>query len=190
MAALLAGVGIFSALLLFGVVVVRWLRLPQDLPEGLRFEPPPPPLDTVADRTQAVALAARRRVLGDQLHQAYTVVRHAMACQEALLALEAHPAAQDPAQAATVAQLRQAVGLAVGLGNEAERIADRLRNQPDDPTPGAALPDLAQRAAAARDSVEGLLKQLPGENGNRRLFMLLILLAVMVAWIAIMRWML
>lgn len=77
--ALLAQGAVVAALLVFAVVVVggRWLvqrlRLPTDLPEGPRFEPPPPPAVDRCDPAAARAAAAiqlRRAALGDEAHQA------------------------------------------------------------------------------------------------------------------------
>ncbi len=56
----------FSAMLLGGLRLVRWLGLPQDLPEGARYSPPAPPLRPAGDPASARVVAgfqARRRAL-------------------------------------------------------------------------------------------------------------------------------
>lgn len=57
---------VFSGMLLGGLRLVRWLDLPQDLPEGARYSPGAPPLRPAGDPVGARAMAAlqaRRRVL-------------------------------------------------------------------------------------------------------------------------------
>lgn len=60
MVALLA----FAGMLQLGVLIVRWLKLPQDLPEGARYSPPAPPMVDRQSPEAARATAAlqdRRR---------------------------------------------------------------------------------------------------------------------------------
>lgn len=57
--AIMAALLIFSGLLLAGGVIVRWLKLSTDLPEGPRFEPPAPPAVDQATPEAARAVAAR-----------------------------------------------------------------------------------------------------------------------------------
>ncbi len=62
----MVGLLAFGGMLLLGVAIVRWLKLPQDLPEGARYSPPAPPLRDVQSPEDARATAAlqdRRRGL-------------------------------------------------------------------------------------------------------------------------------
>lgn len=62
----IAGLLIFSAMLLGGLRLVRWLGLPQDVPEGAHYSPPAPPLRAAGNAAEAQAVAAlqaRRRAL-------------------------------------------------------------------------------------------------------------------------------
>ena len=62
----MVGLLAFGGMLLLGVAIVRWLKLPQDLPEGARYSPPAPPMVDVQTREAARATAAlqdRRRSL-------------------------------------------------------------------------------------------------------------------------------
>ena len=51
---------LFGGLLLFGVWVIKRLKLPNDLPEGPYFEPPPPPVRDLLDHVEARRMAARQ----------------------------------------------------------------------------------------------------------------------------------
>ena len=88
---------VFGGLVLLGAMIVRWLRLPQDLPDGARYSPPAPPLSTTRDRAAAHATAelqARRRAL--------FIRAQALAGKgdEAIRDLPLEPAALDRADAA------------------------------------------------------------------------------------------
>ena len=67
MAGVVLALLVFAGLLLAGGVIVRWLGLATDLPDGPRFEPPAPPLVDHAAPEQARSIAAvthRRAALG------------------------------------------------------------------------------------------------------------------------------
>ena len=91
---------VFSLVLLGGARLVRLLGLPQDLPEGPRFEPPPPPILATADRAQARAVRAAQ----DQHRLRYDQARGAWdaACAAYAIA-EAHPGAKVAAAKAEAA---------------------------------------------------------------------------------------
>lgn len=185
--AVILGLVIFAGLLLVGLAIIRALRLPQDLPEGPRFEPPPPDIREPSDRAAAVAIASERNRLREQLAQAHAAISDGAVCQETLAALDAFPGKDDPVHATAVADLRAAATLAIAAGNEAEQLATRLRGQPADAASAAQLADLATRAASARRAVDEACARLPDGGGNRRLIWMLVLLAVMVAWLVAMR---
>jgi hypothetical protein len=94
--AIVAALLLFSGLLLLGVAVVRRLRLPTDLPDGPRFEAPPPALvlDPAGATERAAAQAAWSR-LGARARARW---------QQAVAAHEA----RDPQAAALEAEARQA----------------------------------------------------------------------------------
>ncbi len=78
--AVVAALLLFAGLLLFGTGLVRWLALPTDLPEGPRFEPPPPtPTD---DRTGATARAAAQAEVADRGRRAHALWTAAVAAHE------------------------------------------------------------------------------------------------------------
>jgi hypothetical protein len=188
LAALVLGLGIFAVLLLLGLVVIRRLRLPRDPPEKIHFELPPPALRDAADKAGAPAVAAMRQALGARLALARTVVDHGLACHEILAALADDPLSQDPAHAQTLAELRHAGGIAVTAAEEAERVAERLRTTTVATPVDDGLESLAQRAAEARRQVDAAVARLPGSSGNRRLWLLLGLLVLMMAGLAALRW--
>ena len=90
-AAMVGGLLVFALLLLAGGAVVRWLRLPQDLPDGPRFEPPPPALVQHPDRALAMACARRQ----SDAHALYARVKAAtQTALECQLFAESLPAGQ------------------------------------------------------------------------------------------------
>ncbi len=102
--AIVAALLVFAGMLLLGVAIVRWLRLPTDLPEGPRFEPPPPDLvedpagaaDRAADRAAWAALGNRARVLWQAAVRAHEErLPSAAACEAAAKAGEAAFKARD-----------------------------------------------------------------------------------------------
>src|SRR5690349_9369082 len=82
MYALIGGLLLFALLLLLGTRIVRWLKLPQDLPEGPRFEPPAPPTVAKGDRAAAAIAAAAQARLRAVYDQAHAVVLAAVRCQD------------------------------------------------------------------------------------------------------------
>lgn len=190
LAALVLGLGIFAILLLLGLAVVRYLRLPCDLPEKIRFEVPPPALRDAAEKAGAPAVAAQRQAWGARLALARTVINDGLACQETLAALASDPIASDPAHAENMAALRQAGQEAIAAAEEAERMVDHVRTTPEDHVFTGGLEALAQRAADARRQMEAVLARLPLASGNRRIGMLLMVLVVTLVWLAAMRWLL
>ena len=48
----IAGLMVFSVMLLGGLRLVKWLGLPQDVPEGAHYSPPAPPLRAAGNPAQ------------------------------------------------------------------------------------------------------------------------------------------
>lgn len=82
MAALVGGLMLFAGLLLVGTRIVRWLHLPQDLPEGPRFEPPPPPAVPRGERAAAAIVAAAQARLRTVYAEVHALARAAAECQD------------------------------------------------------------------------------------------------------------
>lgn len=72
-AAMIGGLLAFALLLLGGGLSVRWLKLPRDLPEGPRHEPPPPAIRSRGDRVAAAACAQRQAELQALYSRAWAV---------------------------------------------------------------------------------------------------------------------
>ena len=197
-AAVIGGLVAFAVLLLAGVGVVRWLRLPQELPEIPRFEPPPPPLRAHPDRAAARAVAARQAELRQLFARGLGICQATQQCQEMLGAVEGlsglDGALRDPA----LAELRRSSATSAG----ALTVADQALRQLDEELRGAPAADAApipaiaataaivdQQALAAQGalaSARAAVQALPDLTGRRRLWLMLALLAVMVAWVAAM----
>jgi len=121
--AVVAALLVFCALLLAGLRLVRWLRLPQDPPEGPRFEPPPPPLLTTADP----AHARDARVVQDAARTRFAKARDAYAAACALHDLGPDEPAARVAEAAADAALEAArMGDAAAVERQAAIAADAL----------------------------------------------------------------
>jgi len=102
--AIIAALLVFAGMLLLGVAIVRWLKLPTDLPEGPRFEPPPPDLiedpagaaERAAERAAWAALGHRARVLWQAAVRAHDErLPCAAACEAAAKAGETAFKARD-----------------------------------------------------------------------------------------------
>jgi hypothetical protein len=128
-----AALMVFSLILLGGVRLVRLLGLPQDLPEGPRFEPPPPPLLAVADRAQAQAVRANQV----HHHARFAQARSAWEAACAAYAIaEVHPGAtvaatkaEAAAKAAeSAARAGDAPAVAAHLATAQEACADARRH--------------------------------------------------------------
>jgi hypothetical protein len=198
MAAIVGGLMIFALLLLFGTKLILWLKLPQDLPEGPRFEPPPPPSVLRGDRTTAAATAAVQARLQAIYTQAHAVVRAATECQEMhLLVRSAGPvepfAAVAPvtercsATAVTSATAMEHVLAAFDRRLRADRAAVTVADME------AVTRDIAHHALVAQGALSearAAIAPLPNGGANRRLYMLLALLAVMIVWVFAMQYIL
>ena len=198
MIAIVGGLMIFAMLLLFGVKLIRWLKLPQDLPEGPRFEPPPPPSVLRGDRAAAAATAAVQARLQAIYSQAHAVVRAAAECQELHLLVRSAGPVEPFAAVAPVMERCSAAAVtnATVMENVLSAFDHRLR------TDRAAV-TVAEMEAAKRDIegyalvAQGALSEaraafapLPKGGANRRLYMLLALLAVMIVWVYAMQFIL
>jgi len=170
-------VAVFGGVLVAGVAIVKRLKLPVDLPDGPRFEPPPPPMvpsDTPVAAARAVA--ERQARLGRIHADALACLRAAQQCHELIAAL---PAQRDAATAAVAARIERCAATA---GEAAARAEARLAGGDVDAAEAAVRGDLVAANAALAEA-EAASATLP--NTQRRRLMLWILLGlVAVAWLA------
>jgi len=194
MAALVGGLMIFALLLLLGTAIVRWLKLPQDLPEGPRYEPPSPPSVPTGNRAAAAIAAAAQARLRTVYAQAHAVMMAAAQCQDlhqqvtSAGAVEPFAAVAPVTESCTATALTSAKAVEETLGNfdrrlRAERAAvteaeiDTLRK------------DLAGHALTAQGALtqaRAAVAPLP-DGGNRRIIILVVMLVVMIAWVIAMQ---
>ncbi len=182
--AMIGGIAAFSALLLLGGWVVRILRLPQDLPDGPRFEPPPPPVAALAERTAARLRAERQAEVHALYARIQELVRTAHECQllshqlqdegvaaEVMAALTRHAAEAETAST----QLMTAMATANARHGQQGPPAglDELRGACDSAGKAIDAAIAAQRAIRA---------QVPLPSAPTRRWLLL-LLAIMVLWL-------
>lgn len=194
MAALIGGLMVFALLLQLGTAIVRWLNLPQDLPEGPRYEPPPPPSVPKGDRVAAGVAAAAQARLASIYAEAYALARAVAECQDLHLQVKAAGAVEPFAAVAPLTEQYCATALVSSKVVEESLMAftGRLRAE------RAAVSDAeidAMRTVLADHSltVNGALTQarvavapLP-DGGNRRLIMLVVMLVIMIAWVIAMQ---
>ena len=194
MAALIGGLMVFALLLQLGTAIVRWLKLPQDLPEGPRYEPPPPPSVPKGDRVAAAVAAAAQARLASIYAEAYAVARAAAECQDLHQQVKAAGAVEPFAAVSPLTEQYCATALASSkvVDESLTVFSGRLR------TERAAVSDAeidAMRTVVADHSltVNGALTQarvavapLP-DGGNRRLIMLVVMLVIMIAWVIAMQ---
>jgi hypothetical protein len=111
MGAVAAALMVFGGALLAGSRLVRCLRLPQDLPDGPRFSPPPPPVLELPDRVRAAAVRATQ-----ELRQA----RFVRARQAWETAIAAHQVATDHPAALPAAERAEAAAKAAEAAAQAD----------------------------------------------------------------------
>jgi hypothetical protein len=198
MIAIVGGLMIFALLLLFGVKLIRWLKLPQDLPEGPRFEPPPPPSVLRGDRTAAAATAAVQARLQTIYTQAHAVVRAAAECQELHHFVRSAGPVEPFAAVAPVTERCSAAAVtnATAMEQVLSAFDGRLRIDRAAVTTAdmeVAMRDIAHHALIAQGALSearAAIAPLPNGGANRRLYILLALLAVMIAWVFAMQYIL
>lgn len=194
MASLIGGLLIFALLLLFGGVIVRWLKLPQDLPEGPRFEPPPPPAVPQGDRARAAVAATAQARLRTLYAQAHAVVRAAGECQELHHAVRSAGSTEPYASVQPVTERCSATAVTSATAAEAALQAlDRRLRADRSAVNEAEVSAVAKELAAHELTAQGALAEartaiapLP-DGSNRRLIILVVLLVVMIAWVIAMQ---
>jgi hypothetical protein len=189
-AAMIGGLLGFAALLLAGVALVHVLRLPQDLPDGPRFEPPAPPLRAQGERSSALLAAARQAGIAALYARARALELAARECQALAVGPAAAPAAVPgsaaPASNTVAAQCEGAVAASATAGEALRAFDQRLRAAPG---ADAGTVALAAVLAAQEPVVAGALaaaRRLAASGGAapapRRRWLLLV--AVLVLWLA------
>lgn len=198
MIAIVGGLMIFAVLLLFGVKLIHWLKLPQDLPEGPRFEPPPPPSVLCGDRIVAAATAAVQARLQAIYTQAHAVVQAAAECQELHVLVRSAGPLEPFAAVAPVTERCSAAAVtnATAMEHVLAIFDRRLRTDRAAVTVAdieAATRDIGSYAVIAQGALSearAAVAPLPNGGANRRLYILLALLAVMIAWVFAMQYVL
>lgn len=198
----IGGTMVFALLLLFGTWLVRRLKLPQDLPEVLRFEPPPPPLRPTGEVATARVTAERQGRLRAAFARGLESQRSAMRCHELLIALEravaAAPVGADgeplrlaaASGARAAATARSAATAAEQLVREADQ---RLRAEAsgfDDAAIVAldrALAAQSVTATGALTEAESAARLLTDADGRRRIWVMLLILGALLAWVIAMQ---
>ncbi|HEX3134879.1 MAG TPA: hypothetical protein VHX44_15035 [Planctomycetota bacterium] len=194
MFALIGGLLIFAVLLLLGVRIVRWLKLPQDLPEGPRFEAPPPPSVAKGDRAAAAVIAVAQARLQAVYTEAHAVVRAAAECQDLHQQVNSAGAVEPFAAVAPVTERCSATAITSATAAEQALQAFDRRLRADraavaDAEVEALRKDLAGHALTAQEALteaRAAVAPLP-DGGNRRLILLVGLLVVMIAWVIAMQ---
>lgn len=195
MAVVIGGLLLFVALLFAGLGVVRLLKLPQELPEGPRFEPPPPPARSGGDRVEARRVAERQARLRQVYAQAHDAVRAGWSCRELRSACVLSAGDERMRQAGeilarTSATARTAAEAAEALLTDCDK---RLRadhaalSDPDIAALGETLAGHAVTAQGALSEARRATEGLVGDGGRRRILLMLVALAVMVVWIVLMQ---
>lgn len=194
MAALVGGLMVFALLLLLGVSIVRWLKLPQDLPEGPRFEPPPPPSVPTGDRAAAAVAAAAQARLRTVYTEAHAVMSAAAECQDLHQQVKSAGAVEPFAAVAAITEQCSATAVTSSKVVEETLMAFTARLRAERAAVSDAEVDVLRKVLAGHAlTVQGALTQaraavapLP-DGGNRRLIILVVMLVVMIAWVIAMQ---
>ena len=195
MATMVGGLLLFALLLLAGVRIVRWLKLPQELPEGPRFEPPPPPTIAHGNRAQAAVVAASQAKLYALYAQAHHAVRAAFETQE-LHQVATNAGSSESVKAITAITARCAA-TATTEGTVVEQTLATFDQQIRTDRSSLSESAIAQARSIIDThviTIQGALNEaraavVPLEDGssNRRLIILVVLLVVMIVWVVIMQ---
>lgn len=190
--ALVGGLLAFATLLLAGVALVHALRLPQDLPDGPRFEPPPPPLRPRGEAQGALLAAERQAAVAALYARARALELGERECQ-ALAGERRRTAAPGGGGPAPDPQLQAAAGACAAAQAALSSFDQRLRAAPGadagdealaaelaaaEPVVGDALAAARARAAAAP----------PAGRRRRRLLLLAAFLLLWLAALAVLLW--
>lgn len=194
MSALIGGLMLFAALLLLGTAIVRWLKLPQELPEGPRFEPPPPPTVPRGDRATAALAAATQARLRAVYGEAYAVAQAAAECQGLHQQVSSAGAVEPYAAVAAITGPCAATALASSKVVETSLDAFTARLHKERAAVGdVEIAAMHQLLAEHTLTVQGALTQVRSaiaplpDGGNRRLIILVVMLVVMILWVVAMQ---
>jgi hypothetical protein len=195
MATMIGGLLLFALLLLVGVRMVRWLNLPQELPEGPRFEPPPPPTVAKGNRAQAAVVATTQATLSALYAQAHQAVRAAFETQEihqfatsvittestkSISETTARCAATANAAGTAVEQTLLAFGTLIRTDRQELTDAKITQTRTVIDTHLVTIQGALNEARAA-------VEPLGDGGGNRRILILVVILIVMVVWVVAMQ---
>ncbi len=189
--ALVGGLTVFAVLLLAGVALVRALGLPQELPDGPRFEPPPPPLRAHGERSGALQAAARQAAVTALYARARELEFQERECQ----ALAGpHSGREAEAGAALLAPQLQAASAASAAAQAALLAFDRRQRAA--PAADAGQGELAAALAQGEPVVQGALAAAralapggaPAGPSRRRLLLLSGFLLLWLAALAAVLW--
>lgn len=168
LAAVVGALFAFAGLLQAGLYVVKWLKLPQDLPEGAYFSPPAPPIADSLTPAQAQARAQGTAALRRLHVMAHLAQRAAVFCSEAVAIA---PAERRPVLVALAEQAKTAAE-----GADAARKAD--------PVEPAVVRGHLRAALTARREARAAVADCVGDDSARRRRLMLMLVALVVLWVA------
>jgi len=156
---------IFAPLVVLGAMLVRALKLTQDMPTELHYAPPAPPIHGPVDKAQTMVIATRQARLA-------TIHARARQCVEIVGALAEYQTliSVEPAQG----QLRGLIERAA----QAATAADAARSQLDIDQADSETTRCLAEATAAWDESQALRAAVPPQRGNA---VLIVVLATILA---------
>ena len=180
MIAVMAALMVFSGLMLTGARLVRWLRLPTDLPVDCRFQPRPPAHHGAADAPARAAQWRERRAVCDLARETWDL---AVSCQELATTVvaihQAHPDSTGDSSEQTARDRAQRAETAAEAAAEAMHGDDLAAAQ-------AACEEAKAVVSAEHSALQAQLATLPELPTSRRsLYMLLALAGIVLAWVLI-----
>lgn len=175
MFAIMGGLMVTALCILAGVRIVRWLKLPQDLPEGPLFEPPPPPLRKTPDRATAKTTAALQERLRSLYGSGLRAVRIAQELQERGMLVEsiAQSVAGD-AERHRFGAIAARVEAAGKRAAEAATKAEQAMRQTDVDRAERETKALVNEAESALAEAQAAMKDVAIPEPNRMVFLVLL----------------
>jgi hypothetical protein len=191
MFSLVGGLLLFAGLLLSGVWLIRFLKLPTDLPEGPRFEAPPPPLMSRGDRAAAAPIAAEQQRFHALFATAHRAARTAFEIQEYQTAVKQTNAAEALREIVTKhAAQAKIIGTNIDtlMTDMRSRMLQERKNIKDSHLEAwrLALADYETQAQTLMTEVKmavASLKELSEPPSHKRIIILVILLIIMLVWV-------
>jgi hypothetical protein len=184
MAAVMGGLAVTFIALLTGDFVVRKLKLPRDLPEGPRFEPPPPAGHGV-DRVAATVIAQKQKRLISIHAAAFGVLRISQQAHDLFSHIEPMARSAAPDQKQKLFRAAVVIERASTQAAESAAAAEQDMRNADPDIAERLVQEHAVRAAALLTEARQAASAFPEPADRRRVLILSAIALVALVWLLV-----